>query len=115
DTYYMPSDVESPSSLAIPGVNEIVVDNLPLIQGDTFLIEVTSDEAVTVRASLAGVEPVFVEVGAGTQMGYGGINALTEVGVYPLTMEFTNSEGDTYRFDQYVMISSGNYSSDTAL
>lgn len=115
DTYYMPSDVESPSSLAIPGINEIVVDNLPLIQGDTFLIEVTSDEAVTVRASLAGVEPVFVEVGAGTQMGYGGINALTEVGVYPLTMEFTNSEGDTYRFDQYVMISSGNYSSDTAL
>jgi murein DD-endopeptidase MepM/ murein hydrolase activator NlpD len=51
----------------------------------------------------------------GLQMGYGGINALTEVGVYPLTMEFTNSEGDTYRFDQYVMISSGNYVSDKPL
>ncbi len=115
DTYYMPSDIESPSSLAIPGVKEIVVDNLPLIQGDTFLIEVTSDEPVTLRASLAGVEPVFVDMGGGVQMGYGGINALSEVGVYPLTMEFTNSEGDTYRFDQYVMISSGNYTSDTNL
>jgi murein DD-endopeptidase MepM/ murein hydrolase activator NlpD len=115
DTYYMPSEVESPSNLAIPGVKEIVVDNLPLIQGDTFLIEVTSEEPVTVRASLAGVEPVFIEMDEGLQMGYGGINALTEVGVYPLTMEFTNSEGDTYRFDQYVMISSGNYVSDKPL
>ena len=115
DTYYMPSDIESTSNLAIPGVKEIVVDNLPLLQGDTFLIEVTSNEPVTVQASLAGVEPAFVDMGEGVQMGYGGINALTEVGVYPLTMEFTNSEGETYRFDQYVMISSGNFASDTPL
>ena len=115
DTYYMPSDIESTSNLAIPGVKEIVVDNLPLLQGDTFLIEVTSNEPVTVQASLAGVEPAFVDMGQGVQMGYGGINALTEVGVYPLTMEFTNSEGEIYRFDQYVMISSGNFASDTPL
>ncbi len=115
DTYYMPSDVESPSNLAIPGVKEIVIDNLPLLQGDTFLIEVSSDQPVTVRASLAGVEPVFVDMGAGLQMAFGGINALTEVGVYPLTMEFSNSEGVTYRFDQYVMISSGNFATDQPL
>lgn len=115
DTYYQPSEVESSSNLAIPGIKEIVVDNLPLVQGDTFLIKVSSDELVNVTASLAGVEPVFVDMGDGVQMGYGGINALTEVGVYPLTMEFTNGEGDTYRFDQYVMISSGNYVTDTPL
>jgi murein DD-endopeptidase MepM/ murein hydrolase activator NlpD len=115
DTYYKPSDVESPSNLAIPGVKEIVVDNLPLFQGDTFLIEVTSDEPVKVRASLAGVEPVFVDMGGGVQMAYGGIHALTDVGVYPLTMEFSNSGGETYRFDQYVMISSGNFATDKLL
>ena len=115
DTYYMPSDIESPSNLAIPGVREILVDNLPLLQGDTFLIEVTSDEPIVVQASLAGVKPVFVDMGEGVQMGYGGINALTDVGVYPLTLEFTNSEGNTYRFDQYVMISSGNFATDKPL
>ena len=115
DTYYKPSDVESPSNLAIPGLKEIVVDNLPLLQGDTFLIEVSSDEPVTVKASLAGVEPVFVDMGDGVQMGYGGVNALTEVGVYPLTMEFTNAEGATYRFDQYVMINSSNFATDKPL
>ncbi len=115
DTYYKPSEVDSPSNLAIPGLKEVVIDNLPLIQGDTFLIKISSDEPVSVKATLAGVEPVFVDMGAGVQMAYGGIHALTEVGVYPLTMEFTNAEGETYRFDQYVMINSGNYATDKPL
>ncbi|HHX08721.1 MAG TPA: LysM peptidoglycan-binding domain-containing protein, partial [Chloroflexi bacterium] len=109
DTYFKPSEVDSPNNLAIPGLKSIVIDNLPLIQGDTFLIEVSSAQAVQVSASLAGVEPVFVDMGDGIQMAYGGIHALTEVGIYPLTMEFSNSDGETYRFDQYVMINSGNF------
>jgi len=115
DTYFKTSEVDSPSNLAIPGVKEIVLDNLPLIQGDTFLIKVSSNEPVNVRATLAGVEPVFVDMGGGVQMAYGGIHALTEIGVYPLTMEFTNNNGETYRFDQYVMINSGNYETDKPL
>lgn len=115
DTYYKPSEVETPSNLAIPGLKEIVIDNLPLVQGDTFLIKVNSDEPVKIAASLAGIEPVFVDMGDGIQMAYGGVNALTEVGVYPLTMEFTDSQGTTYRFDQYVMINSGNFATDKPL
>lgn len=115
DTYFKPSEVDSPSNLAIPGLKSIVIDNLPLIQGDTYLIKVSSDKPVTVRASLNGKEPVFINMAEGVQMAYGGIHALTEVGVYPLTMEFTNSEGETYRFDQYVMINSGNFATDKPL
>ena len=115
DTYFKPSEVDSPNNLAIPGLQSIVIDNLPLIQGDTFLIEVSSAQAVQVSASLAGVEPVFVDMGDGIQMAYGGIHALTEVGIYPLTMEFSNSDGENYRFDQYVMINSGNFAYDKPL
>ena len=115
DTYFKPSEVDSPNNLAIPGLKSIVIDNLPLIQGDTYLIKVTSDQPVSVRAILNGKEPAFVDMGDGVQMAYGGIHALTEVGVYPLTMEFTNSDGETYRFDQYVMINSGNFSTDKPL
>lgn len=115
DTYFKPSEVESLSNLAIPGVDEIVIDNLPLYQGDTFLLKVSSSQPVSVKASLANVEPVFVDMGAGVQMAYGGIHALTDVGVYPLRMEFLNNNGDTYRFDQYVMISSGNFATDKPL
>lgn len=115
DTYFKPSDVDSPNNLAIPGLKSIVIDNLPMIQGDTYLIKVTSESPVTVKASLNGKEPVFVDMGNGMQMAYGAIHALTEIGVYPLTMEFTNSDGETYRFDQYVMINSGNFATDQPL
>ena len=115
DTYFMPSEIESPSNLAIPGVQEIVIENQPLIQGDTFLVIVRSNQPVNVRAILADIEPVFIDLGNGLQMGYGGIHALQDVGVYPLTMEFSGQDGETYRFDQYVIISSGNYETDPPL
>ncbi len=59
DTYFKPSEVDSPNNLAIPGIKSIVIDNLPMIQGDTYLIKVSSESPVTVKASLNGKEPVL--------------------------------------------------------
>ena len=114
DTYYMPSAEANGSNLALPGIKSIVLDNLPLIQGDTFLIEVESNQPVTVQADLASIQPAFVDLG-GVQMAYGGIHALTEPGVYPLTMTVSYPDGSEYRFDQLVMISSGNFQIDKPL
>jgi LysM repeat protein/biotin carboxyl carrier protein len=114
DTYYMPSTEENGSNLALPGIKSIILDNLPLTQGDTFLIEVESDQPVTVQADLASIQPAFVDLG-GVQMAYGGINAMTEPGVYPLTMTVTYPDGSEYRFDQLVMISSGGFLIDKPL
>lgn len=114
DTYYMPSAEANGSNLALPGIKSIVLDNLPLIQGDTFLIEVESDQPVTITADLASIQPTFVDLG-GVQMAYGGIHALTEPGVYPLTMTVSYPDGSEYRFDQLVMISSGNFQIDKPL
>ncbi len=114
DTYYMPSAEENGSNLALPGIKSIILDNLPLYQGDTFLIEVESSQPVTVQADLASIQPTFVDLG-GVQTAYGGINALTEPGVYPLTMTVTYPDGSEYRFDQLVMISSANYVTDKPL
>lgn len=114
DTYYMPSNSENGSNLALPGIKSIILDNLPLVQGGTFLIKVEADQPVEITADLASIQPTFVDVG-GVQMAYGGINALTEPGVYPLTMTVTYPDGSEYRFDQLVMISSGNYPTDKPL
>ena len=114
DTYYMPSAEANSSNLALPGIRSIIIDNLPLYQGDSFLIEVESDQPVTIKADLASIQPAFVDLG-GVQMAYGGIHALTEPGVYPLTMTVTYPDGSEYRFDQLVMISSASYVTDKPL
>lgn len=114
DTYYMPSAEANSSNLALPGIKSIVLDNLPLIQGDTFLIEVETDQPVTIAADLASIQPAFVDLG-GVQMAYGGIHALTEPGVYPLTMTVSYPDGIEFRFDQLVMINSGNFQIDKPL
>lgn len=114
DTYYMPSAEANASNLALPGIRSIVLDNLPLRQGETFLIKVESDQPVTVQADLASIQPVFVDLG-GVQMAYGGINALTEPGVYPLNMKVTYPDGTAYSFDQLVIINSSNFPTDEPL
>ncbi|MEA4958583.1 MAG: peptidoglycan DD-metalloendopeptidase family protein [Anaerolineaceae bacterium] len=109
DTYYRPSQTGSDNNMAIPGVESIVLDNLPLVQGGTYVLKVKSSQPVNVSAELTGEHPVFTNVGDGNQIAFGGIRALIDPGVYPLTLEIGTAEGASYRFDQYVIINSGNY------
>lgn len=115
DAYYAHSAQNNPNSLAIPGLTSMVIDNLPLVQGGTFVLKVTSEQPVTLMADLAGVQPVFFTRDDGSQIAFGGINALQEPGAYPLTIEVTNAEGATYRFDQWTIIGSGNFETDQTL
>lgn len=114
DSYYRPSENAETGSLAIPGVRSIELQGLPLKQGETFYIKVLSDQNVKIQSTLAGITSQFTRNEEG-QIAFGGINALTEPGVYPLNMEIETENGATYRFDQYVIIQSGNYSHDGAL
>ena len=115
DAYYTHSAQSNPNSLAIPGITSLVIDNLPLVQGGTFVLKVHSEQPVTLSADLAGVKPVFFTRDDGSQIAFGGINALQEPGAYPLTIEVTTGEGTAYRFDQWTIIGSGNFETDETL
>jgi len=115
DAYYAHSAQSNPNSLAIPGITSLVIGNLPLVQGGTFVLELTSEQPVSLSADLAGVQPVFFTQDNGSQIAFGGINALQEPGAYPLTIEVTNADGATYRFDQWTIIGSGNFETDKTL
>jgi murein DD-endopeptidase MepM/ murein hydrolase activator NlpD len=115
DAYYAHSSQNSPNSLAIPGITSLVIDNLPLVQGGTFVLKVTSEKPVTLSADLAGVQPVFFTQEDGSQIAFGGIHALLEPGAYPLTIEVTDTNGTSYRFDQWTIVGSGNFEVDETL
>ena len=115
DSFYVPSSVAQLDALAIPGVGSISIGNLPLRQGDTYYLSVESPGKVQVKSELLDFSPQFTDIGDGKQIAYVGIHALTEPGVYPLSMSFTRDDGFEYRFDQLVVIKSGNYATDRPL
>lgn len=115
DNYYVPSQNAQNDSLSIPDIGTISIDNLPLRQGDTYVLHVQSPEKIEVKSELVNISPQFTDLGDGQQVAYVGIHALTEPGVYPLTMTFTREDGYVYRFDQLVVIKSGNYATDRPL
>lgn len=115
DTYYTHSEAESPNNLAIPGIKSMVIDNLPLVQGSTFVLKVESQEPVELSANLAGTEPVFFPTENGGQIAFGGIKALLEPGAYPLSIEVKTADEAVYRFDQWVLVDSADFTTDTNL
>jgi len=115
EAYYVHSTQNNPNSLAIPGITSLVIGNLPLVQGGTFVLKVSSQEPVTLAADLAGVQPVFFTQEDGSQIAFGGIHALLEPGAYPLTIEVTTADGSSYRFDQWTIVGSGNFEVDEML
>lgn len=113
DTYYAPSETQSTNSLAIPGLEEISLGNMPFMQGQTYTIRVKTSQALQVKSDLRGLNPAFFPLSENEQIAYGGINALAEPGIYPLTMEFTTANQQTYRIIQYVFVKDGHYATDS--
>ncbi len=115
DSLFIPGDTSQANAMAIPGIGSISIGNLPLKQGDTYFLTVSSPNPIAVSATLAKASPQFTDLGNGTHIAFAGIHALTEPGVYPLNMDFQLSDGSNYRFEQMVIITSGNYATDPPL
>ena len=115
DSYYVPSANTQSDTLAVPGIGSVSIDNLPLRQGETYVLHVQSPSNVEIEAELVNQSPQFTDLGEGKQIAFGGINALTEPGVYPLTMTFRRDNGYVYRFDQLIVVKSGHYPEETLL
>ncbi|MGB4596220.1 MAG: peptidoglycan DD-metalloendopeptidase family protein [Anaerolineaceae bacterium] len=115
DTYFTDAAEAGGGNLAVPGVNSIEIDNLPFRQGNTWVVKVDALQNMSISAELIGVKPEFVDLGEGNYVAFGGINALTEPGIYPLTLEFTQENSNVYRFVQYVMVNSSSFETDQPL
>ena len=83
------------------------IDNLPLMQGETYVLKAVTAESVSISAELAGNSAVFSPYENGELVAFGGINALQAPGAYPLKITVTTAENITYNFDQWVIIKPG--------
>ena len=111
DPYFYHSSQEATEVLAIPGIRSMSIDNLPLKQGETYVLKAETAESVSISAVLADNTAVFSPYENGELVAFGGINALQAPGAYPLKIIVTTAENITYNFDQWVIIKPGIFQS----
>ena len=111
DPYFHHSGQEATEVLAIPGIRSMSIDNLPLMQGETYVLKAEAAESVSISAELAGNSAVFSPYENRELVAFGGINALQAPGAYPLKITVTTAENITYNFDQWVIIKPGIFQS----
>ncbi|RPI92538.1 MAG: LysM peptidoglycan-binding domain-containing protein [Chloroflexi bacterium] len=87
------------------------IEPLPLVQGSTEVIRVRAEEGVTISGTLVDMPLHFFQANS-EQVALQGVYALREPGVYPFLLEATFADGSKQSFEQMLLITSGNYSSE---
>lgn len=101
---------------ALPAsITRIEVNDLPLLQGKTIEISVTSSEGITISGSLRGNKLNFFDLGNGINIALQGIHAMDEPGIYPLSLTGTLADGRKFAHSQNVLLESSNYPYDRPL
>jgi murein DD-endopeptidase MepM/ murein hydrolase activator NlpD len=87
------------------------IEPLPMVQGGTEVLQVQTQEGVSVSGMLVDM-PLHFFPANGEQVALQGVHALLEPGVYPLLMEATLADGGKQSFEQMVLVTSGEYLSE---
>jgi murein DD-endopeptidase MepM/ murein hydrolase activator NlpD len=100
--------VNGPGSL--PGeISGLQFSPNPLIQGETSVLHVTSSEDMEAGGSLIGNQLNFFPYESGEYVALQGIHALTEPGLYPLTIEGELANGVPFGFSQKIFVEAGDF------
>ena len=108
-------DPEMSSSFASSLINSFSVSPLPLIQGQTTLIKISTSQPMTLTGSLAGSNLHFFETVENEYVALQGINGRQDPGVYSFSLEGTTQENQVLKFQQNVLIESGYFGNDPAI
>ncbi|MGI6741819.1 MAG: peptidoglycan DD-metalloendopeptidase family protein [Brevefilum sp.] len=99
-------DQEQPQ---LPGINSITFNNLPVIQGETMQVVLSTSVPASVEGRFGDQTFQFFSEDNSTYYGFHGIHALAEPGSYPFELSITREDGRVYRFVQYLLLAEGGY------
>ena len=112
DILYSPTNSGGGSATGLPSAFVgASIAPLPIVQGSTEVIQVTSQEGASISGMLVDKTLNFFQAN-GDQVALQGVHALLEPGAYPLRLEATLSDGSKQSFEQMVLVTSGNYFSE---
>jgi murein DD-endopeptidase MepM/ murein hydrolase activator NlpD len=115
DTLFAPGESTSNISGLPSAFITAEIRDLPIKQGGTGVIKVTTQPDVKLGGLLVDHPLNFFPNDDGTQVALQGVHALLETGVYPLRLDASLPDGSTQSYEQLILIISGNYPEDPIL
>jgi murein DD-endopeptidase MepM/ murein hydrolase activator NlpD len=110
------SEEAPPPNPLSPYVTSLDLSPLPLVQGSTIVIKVTTVEPATLSGSLNGMNLNFFSTGQNNEYAaIQGIYALADPGLAPFSLKVTLPNQQSYEFDQMMLLQQGYYPKDPPL
>lgn len=112
DVLYSPAESNEGSATGLPSAFRAAsIEPLPLVQGATEVIQIETQDNVSLSGVLVDKPLQFFENNGG-QVALQGVFVLLEPGVYPLLIEATLPDGVKQSFEQMVLVTEGDYLSE---
>ncbi len=123
DWFFLPSDsllfanstTTQVTSLISPLIASIELKPLPLIQGATVEITLSTNQSLTLSGSLNNYSLSFIETNPNEYIALQGIHAMASIGLAPFELSGTSSDGKSFAFSQNLLLDSGNFGQDPPL
>ncbi|HEX2980798.1 MAG TPA: peptidoglycan DD-metalloendopeptidase family protein [Anaerolineaceae bacterium] len=116
EALFYPSDTPASSGGTIhPKITDFSFSPLPLVQGETAELKLTTVEPVTLTGNLAGNELHFFSEEANHYVALQGIYAMANPGLVPLTLTGTFQDGTTFSFEQMIVLDAGGFATEELL
>ncbi len=107
---------QSAGPLAFPDeISHIEIAPLPLLQGKAVVSKIATLEGVIINGQFIDTQLHFFEEKPGSYICLQGVHAMTEPGLYPLSLSFEIPGKTEYRFSQMVNVGSVDYPYDPPL
>jgi len=91
-------------SLIAPVVKELILNPLPIEQGETAVVHVMTTQPVEITGSLAGYPLRFFQNGENVYTALQGIHVMADPGIYPFVLSGRLADGDQFSFEQMVIL-----------
>lgn len=110
DTFFVPGESSAAATTGLPSAFiSAEIRGLPLKQGGTGVIKVQTAPDVALGGMLVELPLNFFPDENGGQVALQGVHALLEPGVYPLRLDATLPDGSVQSYEQFILITTGNY------
>lgn len=106
--------VEAPNPL-LPVVTSLKISPLPLVQGNTTVIQITTSSPCEISGTLANYPLNFIQSNENEYIALQGIHAMAEPGLADLTLAVTEPSGLSRNFSQMVLLQQGFFAEDPPL